>query len=170
MSVSLRLGTYADTDKREETDVGPVEFLVLAFPGERISPEIIAPLQALRRAGSVRLIDSLVVSKSEDDTVVVSELDYDEHPQASTDQHAADSAAARAAEAVRLLTQEDAAEAAELLDPGSLGLLLLVEHVWAEEAANAFQQARGRVVASVRIPPEQIAEARRSVARTRRRR
>lgn len=58
-----------------------------------------------------------------------------------------------------LLGPEDAAEAAETLEPGSCALMLLVEHVWAERAADAIRESGGRVAATVRIPPEHVAEA-----------
>ncbi|MEY9849271.1 DUF6325 family protein [Streptacidiphilus sp. MAP5-3] len=138
--------------------MGPVEFLVLAFPGEQIGPDVIAPLGALRRAGGVRLIDSLVVTKAADGTISVSELIDHEHLRAALPKSGG-------ADLVHLMGEEDAAEAAELLEPGSCALLLLVEHVWAAEAADAFRAANGRVAASVRIPPEHVAEARQALVK-----
>ena len=121
--------------------MGPVEFLVLAFPAETIDADAIAPFAALHRSGEVRVIDSLVVTKSPDGKVgtAVSAL--------------------QGADVPNLLGEEDAVEAAELLDPGTSALLLLVEHLWAAEAADAFRQAGGHVAASARIPPETLAEA-----------
>lgn len=139
--------------------MGPVEFLVLAFPGEQIGPDVVAPLGALRRAGGVRLIDSLVVTKAADGTISASELIDHEHLRAAL------GADADTATPVNLMGGEDAAEAAELLEPGSCALLLLVEHVWAAEAADAFRAANGRVAASVRIPPEHVAEARQALVK-----
>ncbi|MBF9073270.1 DUF6325 family protein [Streptacidiphilus fuscans] len=142
--------------------MGPVEFLVLAFPGEQIGPDVVAPLGALRRAGGVRLIDSLVVTKAGDGTISASELIDHEHLRAVLPKSGA---AGHTGDLVNLMGEEDAAEAAELLEPGSCALLLLVEHVWAAEAAEAFRAANGRVAASVRIPPEHVAEARQALAK-----
>ncbi|MHA6760433.1 DUF6325 family protein [Streptacidiphilus sp. PAMC 29251] len=134
--------------------MGPVEFLVLAFPAEQIGADVIAPLAALRRSGGVRVLDTLVVTKAADGTVSAAELaDLDQLKGAPTD-----------ADSINLMGEEDAAEAAELLEPGSSALLILVEHVWATEAAEAFRSAGGRVAASVRIPPEHITEARQALA------
>ncbi|MFC1414672.1 DUF6325 family protein [Streptacidiphilus sp. N1-12] len=134
--------------------MGPVEFLVLAFPGERIGPDVVAPLTALRRSGGVRVIDTLVVVKAADGSVSAAELAEFEHLKD----------VAPAGDSLNLMGEEDAAEAAELLEPGSSALLILVEHVWASEAAEAFRSAGGRVAASVRIPPEHITEAHQALA------
>lgn len=134
--------------------MGPVEFLVLAFPGEQVGADVITPLVALQRSGGVRVIDTLVVVKAADGSVRAAEL--------SEFEHLKDVVAG--GDPVNLMGEEDAAEAAELLEPGSSALLVLVEHVWATEVAEAFRTAGGRVAASVRIPPEHIAEARQALA------
>lgn len=135
--------------------MGPVEFLVLAFPGERIGADVVAPLVALRSAGGVRVIDTLVVTKAADGTVGAAELEELEHLKDLTQ---------GAADTVNLMGPEDAAEAAELLEPGTSALLILVEHTWATAAAEAFRKAGGHVAASVRIPPEYVSEAHQALA------
>ncbi|WP_024756809.1 hypothetical protein [Streptomyces exfoliatus] len=59
-----------------------------------------------------------------------------------------------------LMGPEDAAEAAETLEPGSCALMLLVEHVWAARAADAIREAGGRVSGTVRISPDHVEQAR----------
>ncbi|MFC1438341.1 DUF6325 family protein [Streptacidiphilus sp. N1-10] len=135
--------------------VGPVEFLVLAFPGETIGADVIAPLTALRDSGGVRVIDTMVVTKAADGSVASAELVDLEHLRGLVDP---------AGNEVNLMGEEDAAEAAELLQPGSSALLVLVEHLWATAAAEAFRRAGGHVAASVRIPPEFVSEAHRALA------
>ena len=136
--------------------MGPVEFLVLAFPGDTIGADVVAPLDALCHSGGVRVIDTLIVTKRADGAVESSELVEHDHLKnvlTSSDE-------------VNLIGPEDAAEAADLLAPGSSALLVLVEHLWAAEAAIAFRAAGGRIAASVRIPPENITEAHRALAGT----
>ncbi|WP_380563839.1 DUF6325 family protein [Streptacidiphilus jeojiensis] len=135
--------------------MGPVEFLVLAFPGETIGADVIAPLTALRDSGGVRVIDTMVVTKAADGSVASAELVDLEHLRGLVDP---------AGNEVNLMGEEDAAEAAELLQPGSSALLVLVEHLWATAAAEAFRRAGGHVAASVRIPPEFVSEAHRALA------
>ncbi|MEU3607138.1 DUF6325 family protein [Streptomyces sp. NPDC035033] len=131
--------------------MGPVECMVLVFPGERVKVSAVAALAELRRAGQVRLIDSLVVVKSPTGEVSTSELvEYEEY----------DEATAEIGPEANLLGPEDAAEAAATLEPGSCALMLLVEHSWAARAAEAIREAGGRVAAAVRIPDEHVEQAR----------
>ncbi|MFF5922256.1 DUF6325 family protein [Streptomyces flavochromogenes] len=130
--------------------MGPVECVVLAFPGERLKVAAVTALADLRRAGQVRLIDSLVVVKSVGGEVSTSELvEYEEY----------DEATAEIGPEVNLLGPEDAEEAAETLEPGSCALMLLVEHVWAARAADVVREAGGRIAGNVRVPPEYVRQA-----------
>ena len=131
--------------------MGPVECVVLAFPGERLKVAAVTAVADLRRAGQVRLIDSLVVVKSVTGEVSTSELvEYEEY----------DEATAEIGPEANLLGPEDAAEAAETLEPGSCALMLLVEHVWAARAAEAIREAGGHVSGTVRISPDHVEQAR----------
>lgn len=130
--------------------MGPVECLVLAFPGERLKVAAVTAIADLRRAGQVRLIDSLIVTKSAAGEVSSSELvEYEEYEEA----------AAEIGPEANLLGPEDAAEVAETLEPGSCALMLLVEHVWAARAAEAIREADGRVAGRVPIPHEFVEQA-----------
>ncbi|MFF9145701.1 DUF6325 family protein [Streptomyces sp. NPDC055051] len=131
--------------------MGPVECVVLAFPGERLKVAAVAAIAELRKEGQVRLIDSLVVVRAPSGEVSTSELiEYDEY----------DEATAEIGPEANLLGPEDAAEVAQSLEPGSCALMLLVEHIWAARAAEAIQEAGGRVAARVRIPDAHVEEAR----------
>jgi len=135
--------------------MGPVEFIVLAFPEEQLRVQAVTSLVALRKAGSVRLIDALVVTKTAAGEVLAAELDEFEELQGVLS----------GAHAVRLIGPEDVQETAELLDRGSCALVALVEHLWAAEAAVAVREAGGHIAASVRIPPERLEEVREALAR-----
>ncbi|WP_328940525.1 DUF6325 family protein [Streptomyces sp. NBC_00250] len=131
--------------------MGPVECVVLAFPGERLKVAAVTAVADLRRAGQVRLIDSLVVVKSVSGEVSTSELvEYEEY----------DEATAEIGPEINLLGPQDAEEAAETLEPGSCALMLLVEHVWAARAVDAIREAGGRIAGSVRVAPEHVDQAR----------
>ncbi|WP_042374676.1 DUF6325 family protein [Streptacidiphilus neutrinimicus] len=111
--------------------MGPVEFLVLAFPGGRVAAAVLGPLDRLRKAGGVRVLDARELRRG------------------------ADGAATAEPGEAGLITDEDVESARELLGPDESALLLLVEHVWAAELTAAFEAERGRVAASVRIVPEE---------------
>ncbi|MFE6841130.1 DUF6325 family protein [Streptomyces sp. NPDC057686] len=129
--------------------MGPVEFIVLAFPEEQLRVPAVEAVMGLRKAGVVRLIDGLVVSKTAGGEVLAAEFDEFMELQGLL----------RHREAAQLIGAEDVGEAAELLERGSCALLLVVEHVWAEDAAIAVRAAGGRIVGSVRIPPERTGAA-----------
>uniref|UniRef100_A0AAU2JVX5 DUF6325 family protein n=1 Tax=Streptomyces sp. NBC_00049 TaxID=2903617 RepID=A0AAU2JVX5_9ACTN len=128
--------------------MGPVEFIVLAFPEEQLRVPAIEAVMGLRKTGVVRLIDGLVATRTAAGQVLAAEFDeFVELRGLLTGRDAA-----------RLIGPEDVREAVELLDLGSCALLLLVEHVWAEDAAIAVRAAGGRIVGSVRIPPDRFPE------------
>ncbi|MFD9406701.1 DUF6325 family protein [Streptomyces sp. NPDC059989] len=126
--------------------MGPVEFIVLAFPEEQLRVPAVEAVMGLRKTGVVRLIDGLVVTRTAGGEVLSAEFDeFVELHGLLTGRDVA-----------RLIGPEDVREAAGLLERGSCALLLLVEHVWAEDAAIAVRAAGGRIVGSVRIPPDRI--------------
>ncbi|WP_035851575.1 DUF6325 family protein [Kitasatospora azatica] len=135
--------------------MGPAELLVLTFPQETITAEAAQALVKLRTAGDIRVIDSLVVTHAADGETTYGELADFEHLRGivgdGTDE-------------LPLIGPEDAQETAELLAPGTVALLVLIEHVWAQEAAEALRAVGGRIATGVRIPPEHIEEAVRAAA------
>lgn len=127
--------------------MGPVEFIVLAFPEEQLRVPAVEAVMGLRKTGVVRLIDGLVATRTASGDVFAAEFDeFVELRGLLTGR-----------EAARLIGPEDVQEAAGLLERGSCALLLVVEHVWAEDAAIAVRAAGGRIVGSVRIPPDRVA-------------
>ncbi|MDJ0379317.1 DUF6325 family protein [Streptomyces sp. G-G2] len=129
--------------------MGPVEFIVLAFPEEQLRVPAVAAVMGLRKSGNVRLIDGLVATKTAAGEVLAAE--FDEFKELS--------GLLNGREAARLIGPEDVREAADLLDRGSCALLVLVEHVWAEDAAIAVRAAGGRIAGSVRIPADRLGVA-----------
>ncbi|WP_282205229.1 DUF6325 family protein [Kitasatospora fiedleri] len=130
--------------------MGPAELLVLTFPEATVSAEAAGVLVRLRDAAGVRVIDSLAVVRDAGGEATYGELTDFEHLQG---------VAGLEEEELPLIGPEDAQEVAELLEPGSAALIVLVEHLWAEEAAAALRAVGGRIASGVRIPPENIEEA-----------
>ncbi|QES48258.1 hypothetical protein DEJ50_10965 [Streptomyces venezuelae] len=129
--------------------MGPVEFIVLAFPEEQLRVPAVEAVLGLRKTGNVRLIDGLVATKTAAGEVMAAEFDEFRELHGLL--------AGR--DVARLIGPEDVQEAADLLDRGSCALLLLVEHVWAADAAVAVRAAGGRIAGSVRIPVERLGVA-----------
>lgn len=133
--------------------MGPVEFLIVEFPGNKFSGEIVPELIALVENGTIHIIDLLFIKKDADGNVSSFELpDLDADEASPFDELDGD--------VDGLVSEEDVAEAAQLLAPESSAALLVFENVWAEHFTTAVRNANGRVVANARIPMEQIDAAR----------
>ena len=133
--------------------MGPVEFLVLTFPGTSPGDGAIRALAGLRLSGSVRVIDTLLVAKDARGGLTTRELS--EIPEFAYVTQSAPSASSAEAS---LIAADDAEEVGATLDPGSCALLALVEQTWAAEAAAAVRASGGELTASVRIPPQVVRE------------
>jgi hypothetical protein len=128
---------------------GPIEFVVLKFPGNQFSGEIAPALQELVDSGTVRIIDLLFVIKDVDGTVAVLEVDG-----------LGDAMAAIFEPIARtedeLLSQADGERFGELLEPNSSAALLLFENTWAANFVQAVLNANGEVLLNERIPRDVI--------------
>jgi uncharacterized membrane protein len=130
--------------------MGPAELIVLAFPQETITAEAARVLGTLRTAGDIRVVDSLVVTRGADGEVGYAEVGEVEHLRGVT---------AAGGHDLPLIGPEDAREAGGLLEPGTVAVLVLIEHLWARAAAEALRAVGGRIASGVRIPPERIEAA-----------
>ena len=132
--------------------MGPVEYLVVAFPGNRFNGDIVPALVELTDKGIIHIIDLVFIRKDADGNVVATELE--DLP--------ADVAAAFDSldgEIDDLVSEEDIAIAAEGLDPDSSAGLLVYENVWATRFRDAIVDSGGRLVDRGYIPPDAIEAA-----------
>jgi uncharacterized membrane protein len=132
-------------------DVGPVEILMLEFPGNKFTGEIAPALAELVEQGTIRVIDLLFVTKDADGQVAAIELS-----DAGDDVRNAFEPIVQ--EASGLLSEEDIEDLGEGLDPDSSAAMLLFEHVWATRFRDAIVNSGGELLASVRIPKEVVDE------------
>jgi Family of unknown function (DUF6325) len=131
----------------------PVEYVIIAFPGNRFSGEIMPALAELVANDTVRIIDLAFVKKDGDGTVSMFEMeDLDEAGDLGLDD--------LDGEAGGLLNEEDLELAAEALEPDSSAALIVWEQQWAERIADAIRGAGGQIVAGERIPFEVVEAAR----------
>ena len=125
--------------------IGPVEYLIVAFPGNQFKGEIIPALADLVEAGTIRIIDLAFVMKDADGAVVTAELgDLDSEIFKAFD--------ALSPETMGLLNEEDLAAAGEELDPNSSAALLVWEDTWATALRDAIVNAGGEVLDLERVP------------------
>ena len=132
--------------------IGPVEYMIVAFPGSRFKGEIIPALQELVDAGTIRIIDLAFVMKDADGAVVTAEM-------ADLDPDVFKAFDALSSERLGLLNEEDLAAAGEELDPNSSAALLVWEDVWATKVRDAIRNAGGELLDLERIPGEVVEAA-----------
>jgi len=129
--------------------IGPVEYLIVAFPGNQFKGEIVPALADLVEAGTIRIIDLAFVMKDADGAVVTAELgDLDSEVFKAFD--------ALSPETMGLLNEEDLAAAGEELDPNSSAALLVWEDTWATTLRDAIVNAGGEVLDLERVPYEVV--------------
>ena len=129
--------------------LGPVEYMVIEFPGNQFKGEIVPALREVVDKGVIRIIDLVFVRKDEQGNVNVMEL-------ADLQKDAADAFAPLAREASTLFAEEDIGKVSEVMEMNSSVALLLFEHVWATRFRNAVLNANGRLIAGERIPREVV--------------
>jgi uncharacterized membrane protein len=126
--------------------LGPIEYVVVAFPGNKFKGEIIPALAELVENGTIRILDLVFIAKDEDGNVAaveLAELGEGHEAAAMADISEIDAG---------LLNEDDVQLAAEALDNNSSAGLLVFENVWAARFAEAVRNADGQLVANERIP------------------
>ena len=130
-------------------DLGPVDYLVVEFPGSRFKGEILPELGDLVQRGIVRVLDLVLITK--DDAGGFEAFEFG-------DAEFGDLGELREMERelADLLSEDDVTAVAEALDPGSTAALLVYENLWAAPFASAVRRAGGQLVANGRIPVQAI--------------
>lgn len=132
--------------------VGPVDVLIIGFPGNRFTGKIAPAILDLAAAGTIRIIDLLFVMKDGDGvvtTLAISDLDPETGPAFLSLDVAQPGA----------LGDEDAEEVSEDLAPNSSALLVAYENTWAVAVIEACREADGFVIDSIRIPADVVQAA-----------
>ncbi len=134
-------------------EIGPVDYAVIAFPGNRFRGEIGPALSDLVENGTIRIIDIAFVGKNPDGDVVALELtELDPDVQSSLD--------SAGIEVGGLLNEDDLMSTADALEPDSSAALIVWENVWAQRVTQAMRDAGGVLVAFDRLPHEVVQAAR----------
>jgi hypothetical protein len=140
------------TEERSIDELGPVDYLVVEFPtgASHFDGEMIAELTKLVEAGTIRLIDMLIMGKEDDGTIDVIELsDLDELGELELLE----------AELAELLAEDDIVDLAAAMEPGTVAGVLIWENLWAAPFGAAARRAGGQLIADGRIPIQAIAAA-----------
>ena len=137
---------------QQNTDLdtlGPVDYLIVEFPAgaSNFTGEMADELLALVDAGTIRVIDVLILTKNEDGTVDAMEL---------SDIEELGPLQAVEAQLAELLAAEDVEHLAAAMDPGSTAGVLIWENLWAAPFASAARRSGGQLIANGRIPIQAI--------------
>lgn len=130
-------------------DMGPVDYLVVEFPGNRMTGEGFPLLVDLVDRGIIRILDLLFVRKDIDGSVVGLELtDVDGDGELDLSVFEGVSSG--------LLGQDDIDEAGMALEPGNAAGILVYENLWAAPFARALRRSGAQLVAGGRIPVQAL--------------
>lgn len=134
-------------------EIGPVDYAIIAFPGNEFKGEITPALVELVDSGTVRIIDLAFVGKNEAGETVTLELaDLDPEVRAGLERDGV--------EVTGLFNDEDLQAAADELEPDSSAALIVWENVWSRRIAQAVRDAGGELFDFDRIPHDIVQAAR----------
>jgi hypothetical protein len=129
---------------------GPVEYIIVGFPGNKFNGKIAPELIALVESGTIRILDLIFITKDADGAVASLEIDEIDASVGFTGLDA---------DVGGLISPEDIEFAARSLEPNSSAALLIWEDVWAAPFADAVRQSGGVLLEGARIPAELITPA-----------
>ena len=136
----------------EEIDeMGPIDFVVIEWPGTQPTGEALPYLVDLVDRGIVRILDLAFLTKGDDGTVAGVEISELAEQVAEIKVFEGASSG--------LLSEDDKADAGEAMDPGSSAALLVYENRWAGPFAAAVRRSGGQLVADGRIPVQSLIAA-----------
>ena len=130
-------------------DMGPIDYLIVEFPGSKMTGEGLPLLVDLVDRGIIRILDLVFVKKELDGSVrgmAIADFDKDGQLDLAVFEGASSG----------LLAQDDLDEAGGVLEPGSSAGLLVYENRWAAPFASALRRGGAQVVASGRIPVQDV--------------
>jgi uncharacterized protein DUF6325 len=134
-------------------EIGPVDYAIIAFPGNQFRGEIGPALADLVDSGTIRIIDIAFVLKDESENTVAMELtELDADVQAALE--------SAGVEVGGLFNEDDLMDAADGLPPNSSAAVLVWENVWARKVTQSMRDAGGELVAFERLPHEVVQAAR----------
>jgi hypothetical protein len=136
----------------DELEVGPVDYLVMEFPGSKMTGEGFPILVDLVDRGIIRILDLVFIQKSADGEVTVLEL-------SDLDDETAGSLSVFQGASSGLLDGSDIGEAANAVEPGSSAGVLLYENRWAGPFVAAMRRSGAELVASGRVPATDVIAA-----------
>jgi Family of unknown function (DUF6325) len=132
--------------------LGPISYLVVEFPGSKMTGEGMPILADLVDQGVIRILDLVFVTKSKDGSlgiVALADLDHDGTIDLAVFEGVSSG----------LVSQEDLADAAPVIAPGSSAAILIFENRWATPFVEAMRRGEAQLVAAGYIPQADLVAA-----------
>jgi hypothetical protein len=144
------------TEELEE--MGPIDYVLIEWPDRQPTGEAAPIVVDLVERGIIRVLDLAFIAKAEDGSVAGLDItDLGEEVEELRMFQGASSG---------LLSDEDTAEAATALEPGTSAALIVYENRWAAPLATAVRKSGGQLVAGGRIPVQALLGALEAVEET----
>jgi uncharacterized membrane protein len=134
----------------EETSLGPISYLIVEFPGNKMTGEGLGALVDLSDKGLIRILDLVFVKRELDgkvEALEITDLDHD----GELDLVVFDGVSSG------LLDESDLADAETAIEPGSSAGILIFENRWATEFIQALRGSDAQLVAAGYIPQDTLA-------------
>jgi hypothetical protein len=129
--------------------MGPISYLIVEFPGNKMTGEGLPILVDLVDKGVIRILDLMFVAKAEDGSVALVELtDLDADGQIDL--------AVFAGASSGLIDESDLGDASNVIQPGSSAAILLFENRWAVDFVEALRRGGAQLVSAGYIPQDAI--------------
>ena len=132
-----------------EQELGPIDYLIVEFPGNKMTGEGFPILLDLVDRGLIRILDLLFVRKDEDGSTTilnVADIDHDGKLDLAIFEGASSG----------LLDESDLRDGAAVLDPGSSAGILIYENRWAAPFAAALRRGGAQLVARGGVPVDAL--------------
>ena len=135
-----------------EDALGPISYLVVEFPGNKMTGEGFPALVDLVDRGLIRILDLTFVTRNDDGSIVGIEL-------ADLDGDGTMDLAVFEGVSSGLLDESDRAEAAAAIEPGSSAGILLFENRWAVPFVQALRNSDAQLIAAGYVPIDALLES-----------
>ena len=136
-----------------EEELGPIDIIVIAYPADApMTGEAVPLMLDLVGQGIIRVLDVMFVTKNQDGT-------FSGFDATDLDEDSVGDFAAFAGASSGLLGDDDLQTAAEAIEPGSAAVMIVYENRWAAPFVAAVRRNGGVLVASERIPAQDLLDA-----------
>ena len=131
----------------EPVSLGPVEMVVLSFPGTQIDAAVTAAFAEVIDGGYATILDLIYLSKDADGNL--SQIEIDE-PLSETGLDGI------TVDPLGLVSDEDLDVVRLSMEPGTSAVVIVYEETWARKLAGEVRRAGGEVELHVQVPRDAV--------------